>query len=71
MHGTGSHGVPRHTTDAEAADRLGTTRIEKRTESVLDTRHGEALALSPCPSNCERVVHIWHDRQRSAEVREL
>lgn len=31
----------------------------------------EALALSPCPSNCERVVPVWHDRQRRPEVREL
>jgi len=31
----------------------------------------EALALFPCPPNCKRLVHVWHDRQRWPEVREV
>ena len=31
----------------------------------------EALKLFPCPANCKRLVHVWHDRQRWPEVREL
>lgn len=32
----------------------------------------EAVALLPLfRSNCKRLVHVWHDRQRWPEVREL
>jgi hypothetical protein len=31
----------------------------------------EALALFPCSPNCKRLIHVWHDRQRWPEVREL
>jgi hypothetical protein len=31
----------------------------------------EALRLFPCPSNCKRLPHVWHDRQRLPDVREL
>jgi hypothetical protein len=31
----------------------------------------KALKLFPCPVNCKRLVHVWHDRQRWPEVREL
>ena len=31
----------------------------------------EALALFPCPTNCKRLVHVWHDRQRWPVVTEL
>jgi len=31
----------------------------------------EALWLFPCPQNCTRLVHVWHDSQRWPEVREL
>jgi len=31
----------------------------------------ETLAGFACPSNCKRLVHVWHDRQRWPEVREL
>ncbi len=31
----------------------------------------ETLAAFACPSNCKRLVHVWHDRQRWPEVREL
>jgi hypothetical protein len=39
--------------------------------TVLDPLDGEALALSPCPSNCKRLIHVWHDRQRWPVVTEL
>jgi Holliday junction resolvase len=29
----------------------------------------EALTLFLSPSNCKRLVHVWHDRQRWPEVR--
>jgi len=31
----------------------------------------ETLAGFACPSNCKRLIHVWHDRQRWPEVREL
>jgi Holliday junction resolvase len=31
----------------------------------------EALKLFSCPSNCKRLIHVWHDRQRWPEVRDL
>jgi len=31
----------------------------------------EALALFPCPANCKRLAHVWHDRQRGPVVTEL
>lgn len=26
------------------------------------------LAAFPCPPNCERVVHVWHDRERAPRI---
>ena len=28
----------------------------------------EALQLFPCPPNCKRILHVWHDRQRAPVV---
>ena len=31
----------------------------------------QALALFPCPPNCRRLIHVWRDRQRLPDVREV
>lgn len=31
----------------------------------------EELAAFECPPNCRRLIHVWRDRQRSPDVREL
>lgn len=31
----------------------------------------EALALFRCPPNCRKLIHVWKDRARLPDVREL
>lgn len=31
----------------------------------------EALSLFVCPPNCKRLIHVWRDRRRLPEVKEL
>jgi len=31
----------------------------------------EALGLFPCPPNCKKLIHVFHDRQRWPVVTEL
>jgi Holliday junction resolvase len=45
--------------------------IQVKSNRAPSPTERESLAAFPCPSNCKRLIHVWHDRQRWPEVREL
>lgn len=51
-----------------ATDLLAVQVKSNRPPSLLELRE---LAEYPVPANCRKLVHVWRDRQRLPEVREV